>query len=58
MEHPSDKGVSQLIKKNMRTLNKSTLTYVCPRILAMSFPGEDFDTKYTENINQVMLPLL
>jgi len=34
------------------------LTYICPRILAMSFPGEGIEKAYRNDINEVLIILL
>lgn len=41
-------------KNRMKEQNYNLdLTYICPRILAMSFPGEGLEKAYRNDINEV-----
>lgn len=43
-------------KNRMKELNYNLdLTYICPRILAMSFPGEGLEKAYRNDINEVQI---
>ena len=47
-------GKKQRLKESKYNLD---LTYICPRIIAMSYPGSGLEITFRNNINDVLFDL-